>query len=395
MKIDNLFFAKASFFLAIIYCLDPTGRGWGTDNIFILKFSPVLFLFVFFCANALKNIELQNRKAVKKYQIPYYIITFVMLFGSLLAYFEYGQVSSSFLSRGLLIALVCVSFFHLPFNQLDDLVSFLGRLSFYSLFFISSMVVLSKLNVNGFSNFKNIYHEEVSIIFFAGLFAFLSKSNTIKVLGVLLAIVALGLSGKNTGYLTLMILLVYVFLAVLMYTKKQQKLFVTYIIGALLIFMAGAAFIVVYFYSQYLPSGSPGVRLVTYNERFNQFLSSPFVGEFFTLNMLFELPTKKGSIVVPSHSDLLDIVAAGGIVTIYYFIAKPVLLSIWMSIKCVIEKRGDKNILLVSGLFLSSFIALSFNPIINQPRLAIFLWFSLIYVLRRNKSYENSSLRDA
>ena len=229
----------------------------------------------------------------------------------------------------------------------------------------------------GFGQMNHIYHEEA--VYFAmlaggGLASRTSRGRTFM---VVIFSIASALTIKLTGFafagIGLAALLCVELTAASNRTassvvRRRLVLIQGALLGALLVIGAAAI------YSALLPSGSPEVRMHTYTERWELFQKSPLIGQMFVGSPIMEA----GWLIIPSHSDLLDILAFGGVVGGLLFVL-PCLVAIRHGFRRLrAYAAGAARIQLASVVFLCAFFfELTFNPVLQQPKLVLFFWLAL------------------
>lgn len=149
-----------------------------------------------------------------------------------------------------------------------------------------------------------------------------------------------------------------------------------------------------------LPDGNPKYRMHTYEQTLASFKESPVVGKSFTGAGAekFGLFTVAASTqVLPTHSDVLDILAQGGVIGLGFFI-----FALWCIARYIHNRfRGRAASSLSPGLVahfhwlavscLSVVPVIAFNPIMLQPGKAFILWMNLGILLGLAKRCERSS----
>lgn len=124
----------------------------------------------------------------------------------------------------------------------------------------------------------------------------------------------------------------------------------------------------------YLPTGSREVRLQTYAQRLDMFLDDPVFGTFFTGSPIMEV----GLLIIPSHSDLLDLLAFGGVIGAALFYA-PAMACVVHGVRSIRRFTSTGNGLGMFGLttvvcFLWQSAA---NPVLGDPRFITLYWIAL------------------
>ncbi|BBO28964.1 hypothetical protein AltI4_33520 [Alteromonas sp. I4] len=176
-------------------------------------------------------------------------------------------------------------------------------------------------------------------------------------------------SFKNTGFFLSLLLLVYILL--ILNNEKRVKLSVSLTISSVLVIaFTGVGFLLYDYILPYLPSGSPEVRLETYSFRINTFLENVFFGDYAGSNMLLRIGYLFWGFDIPSHSDVLDILAFFGLFGAFVFYY-PVFLSIF---RAAYTNSHDLTYLFIIAGFV---FLMAFNPIINQPKLIVVYYYIL------------------
>ena len=203
---------------------------------------------------------------------------------------------------------------------------------------------------------------------------FLRMKYFLYFLGTLFFVLIMILSHKNTGYLcalfSIAFMLKYFYWNLRSVPKIKRMLSYLFVITSVFIICSFIA-IAFLFFKEYLPSGSPSVRLITYFQRFTMFLESPIWGTLFMGSPLVDI----GSLRIPSHSDILDILAFGGFLGFFLFLFPFIRLFHFFKkrMDVVFEVRDDATVisLFVTCTFL---IEMLFNPVWNQPKIATIFW---------------------
>lgn len=135
-----------------------------------------------------------------------------------------------------------------------------------------------------------------------------------------------------------------------------------------------------------LPDGNPKYRLYTYELTLEAFKKSPVWGKSFSGAGAekFGLFTVNASTqVLPTHSDVLDILAQGGVIgmSLFVFALWKIARFIWFKFRH--REAGALNRVLVAHFHwiaisaLTSVVVFTFNPIMLQPGKSFILWMNL------------------
>lgn len=135
-----------------------------------------------------------------------------------------------------------------------------------------------------------------------------------------------------------------------------------------------------------LPDGNPKYRLFTYERTWAEFTHSPIWGKFFSgagaeTFGLFEVGSSTQ--VLPTHSDLLDILGQGGLIGMFLFAYAIWRISRYVYVNFRARQPATLSLNMEAHfhwLAVSSFSAIpliAFNPILLQPGKAFILWMNL------------------
>ncbi|MBW3138217.1 hypothetical protein KUV56_01595 [Ferrimonas balearica] len=373
-------FLLISVVIGLFISLDPYGQGWGINST-IFKFIPtaLVSIHLIFHLNRVGGVV---KSEAKNYNILFLLVFFCALLISLSLILKGKEVEQTYLTRSYLLIVSLLSLCCLSGKQFDRTFHFIGKGCVISTVVIFVVVIFRLLQIFGIDEIKHIYHEEVSIVTFGILYSIVYYKPSRSVPIVFFGLFFLVFSEKNTGYLALIISVLYIYLIFNSSVVNRQKIvsnIVLLLLGSIIVL---GVFVIVLQYAHLLPSGSPGVRLVTYAARIDEFLGSPIFGSAFTSDMLFVLPTIADDLIVPSHSDFLDLLSFGGVVSASVFII-PLLLSLGIIFsKCKGSNIYGDKALISTGAFVCSFMLFLFNPILHQPILSFILVFSIFSLMK-------------
>jgi hypothetical protein len=132
-----------------------------------------------------------------------------------------------------------------------------------------------------------------------------------------------------------------------------------------------------------MPSGNPGYRVRTYEKAINHFRESPiwgtsFVGRSTSRFTAYQISTGHGHL--PTHSDVLDLAANGGVIALGLLVWGYVRVG-RIALRSILAKGGGSDTTAAAHMFacmsLSGIAVYAFNPIMLQPPEALLLWSSL------------------
>lgn len=387
------------FVFPIMYILflltDPYNVSWGLSESMISKFMPLYLLIISGLINGIFfTREMQFYREYVLFFIVFTLCSIVAIVLTTEHYFVVLTIEDTFASRLLIIfvtifySIVLFSYFRNDKDRIVEYIQFIGVLVNIAILFMFTMIIFRRLGLFGLNEVNHLYHEE-AFVFVISIFytLFYVKNKPIKYILIFVSLLSLALLEKNTGYLLLLLSLA----AIIFLNQKEGVgpnrviwiIFGTCIVG----FMFVIIYVLLLYYPELLPSGSPGVRLHTYNYRLQEFFESPYFGSLFHSTTQFELPLQNGgSLIVPSHSDLLDIAAAGGGLYLLIWIIFPA----YKASMCFFEKRIEPYKILISLMFFSLIIVLIFNPIIQQPTIGVLYWLSVISIYLLNISKDKT-----
>lgn len=370
--------------ISYLYLLDPTDNSWGADAFSVLKYLPIELSLV---AMALYSASIRSRANRSLWARSLAVLSAFILAGSIYTMLAYGHAAEdSFLGRGLgilaLFPAVCM------FSLARE--SRLFRKWFWPATLLCAMAMTVQLVVwrSGirFVDVPHIFHEEVVLLAGAPVLAYaLLQGRFSRWPIVLLLFSGPVLTLKNTGFLASLIVAGIILAMVWQRTRSEPTIAIVLRRSGILQLVAAVgavgAFILLV-HRELLPSGSPEVRLVTYAQRLGMFLDSPVIGQLFTGTPIMKLTGRLTTLVAPSHSDILDILAFGGLVGFFLFMA-PMAAVALRGVVNLSSYRSRRDWL---GAYFLAVLAvfgmeMLFNPVWNQPKLVFSFWLAVGYFL--------------
>jgi len=188
---------------------------------------------------------------------------------------------------------------------------------------------------------------------------------------------------KNTGFLVLLLTLLYIWIAEWRFRFRENIAFRFWTMFWVLIVLIGGVVAAGYFAQQQelLPSGNPEYRMLTYDVAWHKFMSSPIWGTSFTGQATekftaYTISSAHGNLA--THSDILDIAAQGGIIA----------LSLWLwgylrvtrlSLRHALKGDRPREDMQAAAhtlacMSIASIIVYAFNPILLQPAKSLLMW---------------------
>ena len=225
------------------------------------------------------------------------------------------------------------------------------------------------------SGINHIFHEEVFIIGAATIVAAIGLVHRPILRVALMTSLILGqfFTLKITGFLTAFATIGILFLIPSHWvTQSPNRAIVVRFLSAIYALIGVGVFLICLpMIVDHLPTGSRSVRLYTYAIRWQEFLDAPVFGAIFHGSPL--VTVHRQNLIIPSHSDLLDVLAYGGIVGTVALML-PVL-SFVVSIVRLRKMTSDRLAALFGfSLVVMLIVVMAFNPVWLQPKMGGFLW---------------------
>lgn len=230
------------------------------------------------------------------------------------------------------------------------------------------------------------FHEEIFLLVPLMVYWFLINEKNWSAWFWILAFSAVAIiSYKNTSYLVLLLSIGYLF-AVLIARKFEHyrgdslKRFVLGY-GSTVSWIIAVAILalIIALYRQDMPSGNTGVRTYVYGIAWEKFLASPIYGTAFIDNSNIDFPqfTVAGQNRVVNHSDWLDMLAHGGALGFFLFVAAllaPLRLSRLRTRPPDPRLRAALHGLRV--ILLGGMVVMLFNPVMLNMPIGTIFWFN-------------------
>jgi hypothetical protein len=295
---------------------------------------------------------------------------------------KFDHIHSHFMSFGL--SMLYLPALAVAVDSSSNKLAFMQRLGM--VYVATAMTMLIEMPFNRTST----HHEEIFLAAPLGLY-FLSAVNwnIAKVLAGAVLVVACGLSVKNTTYIMMaMTLLIAASLWVRRMTRIQDglKAAVFIFLAFLLVvgLLAGGAF-AWYKLSHLLPHGNTEYRLEMYRIAWSKFLHSPlwgtgFAGEAVSYFGLYNVGM--GTQFLPTHSDILDILANGGLIGAVLWLLTvlniPVFfMAAWRRLAQkdqVRNEAGWRCVLVLATYQMGAVITYAVNPPLINPVHGVWIW---------------------
>jgi len=374
---ENLLRIGSKFMLmGMLSCLtlllDPLGLAWGVS--LTTQFLVVLFFWIGALLYLIAGISLP----IIKHTISIFLLLlFSFLGSSYYIIFEGGELSTSFLRFSIPITVYPCLFLLFSVNKENEWFNKkLLQLSLLFSILIATMLYLWGMGIEVVYAL-HIFHEEVFILGATALSLFkVKKMNFYKWLLLSYILISCVAIVKLTGIIVVLVsffALFILFQRSLSFYNESMRVHARGILYSILLLFIFILFYSYINYSYLLPSGSADIRTFTYKIRLNQFLENPILGLLFVGST--ELSVDFFKMVIPSHSDILDIMAFGGGLGMCLFLY-PVVTLLLFSLK----NLALGFTLYHSMLVFLAIIVMLFNPVINQPLMAMLFWSALAYL---------------
>jgi hypothetical protein len=377
--------AVAAVWLACAFAVDPGNQAWGAARFPALKYLPLELAAL----SAACFVLVPRRERRMAWPLASILaLAALVAIGSLLTIAGGASIEESFLGRALGVVAVYPAFrmFGSPaltarFAKAVWAPMLVGGLA------ITAMLALW-LSGARFVDQPHIFHEEIFLpVAAAGIAIVAVRDSAWRMVLAAALIFAGALTVKNTGYLATLLMLALVAwiwwrnAAVSADTVRPavRGLLVSAVVWGVVLSVA-----VVVFFRDVLPSGSPKVRVFTYLVRLGEFVQSPLVGTWWLGSPILQHPFSP-SFRQPSHSDVLDILAFGGLLGFCLF-AIPAALLVIRAIRRLPADYRARHWLSVFyvGVAVQFLMAMTFNPMWNQPELVLHFWFAMGFFAARS-----------
>ncbi|MGH8769964.1 MAG: O-antigen ligase family protein [Burkholderiales bacterium] len=258
--------------------------------------------------------------------------------------------------------------------------------AYFRILLIGALVMSAYLIVN--YKVWQVYHVEIFLVVPLAVYcALVLKNKFLRTAGTAFFLAMAIFSVKNTAYLVALLVLLYLgygfWLPRLLRTNPLKRFSGYYLMLVALLMLGGVLLFLLANRQAYLPSGSVDFRLYYYALAWDKFLDSPLWGSLFTGSSVakFALHETAAGGILPTHSDVIDLLAFGGVLAI----------ALWLYGLYLIARAGNRSLLNPSDyehpwtpyahslavMSLAAIISYSVNPVLTLPGLAFFVWSNL------------------
>lgn len=236
---------------------------------------------------------------------------------------------------------------------------------------------------------RQVYHEEIFLVIPIAVFFLARPRRGLAAWAAFAYFLSMSwFSHKYTSYIIGVLTVAYIalFIALPRMRSRSGLYRLAAVYGFFLAALAAGA--VVHYVALHsaveLPTGNPEYRLHTYAQAWERFVESPLWGTFFTAEAVEKFTPFAIGIAdnrLPTHSDILDLLANGGVVAMLLWVAG--LAAIFrLAFRSVLHpERVDENCAAyghtLAAVSIAGVFTYAFNPILLQPPMAYLLWTSL------------------
>ena len=249
---------------------------------------------------------------------------------------------------------------------------------------------------------EQVYHERMFLAVPLGAYFLTAQNGRLWKWPFGLALILVcALSFKNTTLLMILATLVACgLLWIASVVKRYQRLTALLLLYVGILTSIAVAAGLVYAWLQYkseLPSGNTVYRLEMYGIAWQRFLDSPVWGTLFaeaTVNYFTVFRVAQGTQNLPTHSDILDIMAHGGMIglLLWGMVVWRMMSILWLTVRRLTEANLERDLrpwrwLFVLGLVqVTAVITYAVNPPLINPVIGFWVWggMGVMWALHRH-----------
>lgn len=313
---------------------------------------------------------------------PIWLLALFMLGGSIYVRRSQG-VDETFMPSALAMASFFVAFAHIRFHP-EPLRSI--RRLFYALLlaaaYMGAWIAYKRFDAG------HAFHVEIFLVVPLAIYFFQSLENRKLAWILLIALLGVGvLSNKNTGYLVTLYTVGH--LGIVSYLRGKgsyrdavARLFLHYVLLLLALAAVAALAYLLYYRETYLPSGSVEYRASTYLMVWEKFLASPVWGSLYAETPIIEFKLYYIGLAdnkLPTHSDILDMLAHGGMLGFSLFLlalALPIRagFKVLRHMSAIQDPVARASIHGLMGVAVAGIICMAFNPLLLNHIMGSLFW---------------------
>ena len=378
-----------ALFLAVFYAMDPFMLYIDKRSVF--KHFHLIFVIPFFTLawfgkrlNALRD----NFVSVVPICWPLMLLAVWIIGGAMYARFH-SKIVETFLIMGtyMLVTVGAARFIADHRDPVRLLNLYMGMLF--------GAIVIGAAWQAGYGRTWSKFHEMEALTVPLAVFWFVrAKSAAGRVAALVLMLALMLLVIKNTSFLVTGIALAYLWWCFvrpqLQKTHALERLLHFYVLAIIPVLLAAVYGGIKLLKHDALPDGNPKYRLFTYERTWADFTNSPIWGKSFSgagAEQFGLFQVGSSTQILPSHSDLLDILGQGGVIGMALFI-----FALWRIGRYIyvnfrarrpgaLSKTMEAHFHWLTVSCLSTISVVAFNPIMLQPGKAFVLWMNLGIVL--------------
>jgi hypothetical protein len=209
----------------------------------------------------------------------------------------------------------------------------------------------------------------------------MAKSRWLKLFAVLSLVAAAGLNHKLTGYLVTILAFLFIALTAVWRRVDQQWRGFFVVVTSVLVTLFIVALAIAYLeFREFLPTGSPEVRMNQYGQAWRQFLASPVWGTAYTEGSGEEFREFNRLFSIPTHSDVLDILKHGGAIGFILFVLGYFkIFRVLLHAAAATRQTHILHAYFVAVCFfqMSALLTFSLNPLLLKGPFALVIWGNL------------------
>lgn len=376
-----LFFLTDPFYVNFGYIRIPRDFG-------VLKYFPLMLFGVgalFFTLAGLgifQSARFRRLMAEIGGAWPIWLLALFMFGGSIYLRRRQG-VEETFMPSALAMASFLVAFAHIRFHP-SPLRSI--RRLFYALLlasaYMGAWIVYKRFDAG------HAFHVEIFLVVPLAIYFFQALENRKLAWLLLIGLLSVGvLSNKNTGYLVTLYTVGH--LGVVSYLRGKRgyrdamaRLFLHYLVLLLALAAVAALAYLLYYRETYLPSGSVEYRASTYLMAWQKFLASPAWGTLYADTPIIEFTLYYIGLAdnkLPTHSDILDMLAHGGVLGFTLFLlalALPIRAGFraLRHVPAIQDPLARASIHGLMGVVVAGIICMAFNPLLLNHIMGSLFW---------------------
>ena len=268
---------------------------------------------------------------------------------------------------------------------------------------LAALHVLMFLTMVGFLIATDkVFHERMFLAVPLGVYFLMAREGRLWQWPLGLALVAVcAMSFKNTTFLMILATLAACGLVwFIQVVRRYQRLTALLLVYAGIISIVAIVAGLIYAWVQYnskLPSGNTIYRFEMYDIAWQRFLDSPVWGTLFaeaTVNYFTVFRVAQGTQNLPTHSDILDIMAHGGMIglLLWGMVVWRMMSIVWLTIRRLTEANSERDLrpwrwLFVLGLMqVTAVITYAVNPPLINPVVGFWIWggMGVMWALHRH-----------